>query len=193
MQFAINRQIYIAAIISLMLFGLVKTDSVHGSELLTATMGEELTEQPQTGLQAFAGGIVAAAGNRLDNFEGLLHQAIMSRIGIPYRSGGIDDGGYDCSGFVWKVFQAAGINFRRATARTYWETLPEASVQERTQFGTLVFFDNSTHVGVVRDAYSFYHASTSQGVTRSNFSEYWGAHIRGYRRVPLNSDLIASR
>ena len=194
MQFALHRQLYLAAIISLMLFGLIKTDRVHGSELLTATVGEEITAQPaSSGLQAFAGGIVSAAATRLDSFEGLLHQAILNRIGVPYRSGGVDDNGYDCSGFVWRVFQAAGINFKRATARTYWEALPEATQEERSQFGTLVFFDNSTHVGVVRDAYSFYHASSSQGVTRSNYSEYWGAHIRGYRRVPVTSDLIASR
>src|SRR5262245_21308853 len=114
MQFALHRQLYLAAIISLMLFGLIKTDRVHGSELLTATVGEEITAQPASGLQAFAGGIVSAATTPLDSFEGLLHQAILNRIGVPYRSGGVDDQGYDCSGFVWRVFQVAGLNFKRA-------------------------------------------------------------------------------
>lgn len=211
MQLSIHRQIYVAAIISLMLFGLVQTQSVRGSELLTETIGEETAFEPTPGLtpglmdrvlasakasaigQIFFSIEPAPAPASVDSFEGSLHQAILHRIGIPYRSGGIDDSGYDCSGFVWRVFQAAGVNFKRGSARTYWETLPKATAEEQTQFGTLVFFDNSSHVGVVRDAYSFYHASSSQGVTRSNYSDYWGEHVRGFRRIPVSESLIAAR
>ena len=56
---------------------------------------------------------------------------------------------------------------------------------EETEFGTLVFFEGLTHVGIVRDGYSFYHASTSQGVVRSFYSGYWGDKVIGFRRVPL--------
>ena len=54
-----------------------------------------------------------------------------------------------------------------------------------TESRTLVFFEGLSHVGIVRDGYSFYHASTSQGVTRSFYSGYWGDKVIGYRRVPL--------
>src|SRR5215813_15347117 len=102
-----------------------------------------------------------------------LLQEVISRLGIRYRYSGIDNHGYDCSGFVWRVFHETGIEFKRATARTLWAAFPEATEKERVQFGTLVFFNRLKHVGIVRDAYSFYHASRSQGVVRSNFTGYW--------------------
>jgi cell wall-associated NlpC family hydrolase len=82
---------------------------------------------------------------------------------------------------------------KRGSARTYWETLPEATEAEKKQFGTLVFFKDLSHVGVVRDGYSFYHASTSNGITRSDYSDYWGSQVIGYRRVPMHRDLSLVR
>ena len=126
-----------------------------------------------------------SASRRNEEIEALLYGAIQDRLGAPYRSNGMDDRGYDCSGFVWRVFQDAGIDMSRTSARSLWETLPEASGEEETQFGTLVFFRGLNHVGIVRDGYSFYHSSTSQGVVRSFYSGYWGDQVIGYRRVPL--------
>ncbi len=117
--------------------------------------------------------------------ETMLYSAIRDRLGAPYRSSGTDDRGYDCSGFVWRVFQEAGIDLTRTSAKTLWKSLPEATENEETEFGTLVFFEGLTHVGIVRDGYSFYHASTSQGVVRSFYSGYWGDKVIGFRRVPL--------
>lgn len=117
--------------------------------------------------------------------EAAMYTAIRDRLGAPYRSSGTDDRGYDCSGFVWRVFQEAGIDLTRTSARALWQSLPEATKDEETEFGTLVFFEGLGHVGIVRDGYSFYHASTSQGVVRSFYSGYWGGKVIGYRRVPL--------
>ncbi len=113
----------------------------------------------------------------------LLYQAIIERLGKPYLSRGIDDRGYDCSGFVWRVYQEAGIDFRRSSARSLWAAFPEATEDEQSQFGTLVFFEGLNHVGIVRDAYSFYHVSSSRGVVRSFFSGYWGDRVAGFRRI----------
>lgn len=121
-----------------------------------------------------------------DLAERLLN-ALESRIGIPYRYHGIDDSGYDCSGLVWRVFQEAGLGFERTSARSYWANFPEATEEEARRFGTLVFFNDLGHVGVVRDADSFYHASTSQGVILSSLTGYWAGRITGFRRVPLAS------
>lgn len=114
----------------------------------------------------------------------LLESAILKKIGIPYRFFGTDDFGYDCSGLVWRVFQESGFNLNRVSARDLWRTLPEATSDQLTQFGTLVFFNGLTHVGIVRDAFSFYHASSSQGVVLSPFAGYWDKRITGYRVVP---------
>jgi len=130
---------------------------------------------------------------RGEEIEASLYDAIMSRLGTPYRSNGTDDRGYDCSGFVWRVFQDAGVDLSRTSARSLWQTLPEASRDEETQFGTLVFFKGLGHVGIVRDGYSFYHASTSQGVVRSFYSGYWGERVLGFRRVPLTGNWEVAR
>lgn len=119
----------------------------------------------------------------VDSTSATLFQAITKRLGIRYRFFGTDDRGYDCSGFVWRVFQDAGANFDRAAARVLWDQLPEASGEEVHQFGTLVFFNGVKHVGIVRDAFTFYHASRSQGVTLSTFAGYWASRITGYRRA----------
>lgn len=145
--------------------------------------------------RSFTSGSKLTARNRStrrnEEVESALYDAIMDHLGAPYRSNGKDDRGYDCSGFVWRVFQDAGIDLERTSARTLWETLPEATGEEETQLGTLVFFKGLGHVGIVRDGYSFYHASTSQGVVRSFYSGYWGDRVIGFRRVPLprNSEM----
>ncbi|HEY8461130.1 MAG TPA: C40 family peptidase [Blastocatellia bacterium] len=118
--------------------------------------------------------------------ESSLDKAINDRLGLPYLWGGTDDRGYDCSGFVWRVFREAGFNFERSSTRDLWQVLQEATPEEFTRFGTLVFFQGLDHVGIVRDADSFYHASTSEGVKLSYFDKsdkYWRSRIIGYRRV----------
>jgi len=119
-----------------------------------------------------------------DGASVMLYRAIGKRLGIRYRFFGTDDRGYDCSGFVWRVFQDAGANFERVAARVLWDQLPEVTGEETNRFGTLVFFNGLKHVGIVRDGLTFYHASRSQGVTLSSFAGYWGSRITGYRRAP---------
>lgn len=118
--------------------------------------------------------------------ESRLYEAIMARIGLPYLLGGTDDLGYDCSGFIWRVFLEAGIDLPRRSVREMWERLPAIEEGQEGEFGVIVFFSGLTHAGIVRDAHSFYHASSSQGIVRSFFSDYWGARVTGYRRVPLS-------
>ena len=118
-------------------------------------------------------------------FEPLLMAAIDQRLGSRYRWGATGPDRFDCSGFVWSIFQATGINFERASARNLFARLQPAPVEEQFKFGTLVFFSGLTHVGVVADARGFYHASRRQGVIYSEFNEYWLKRIDGFRRVPL--------
>jgi peptidoglycan endopeptidase LytE len=118
-------------------------------------------------------------------FENLLSAAIRARLGAPYVFGAVGPDRFDCSGFVWSVFQSAGIYFERASVRTLWTRFAPPPRGEELKFGTLVFFNGLDHVGIVADQYSFYHASRSRGVTRSPFSKYWLERLDGFRRVPL--------
>ncbi|HJR07984.1 MAG TPA: C40 family peptidase [Pyrinomonadaceae bacterium] len=128
---------------------------------------------------------------RLFEFNRMMMAAIDTRIGAPYVYGTEGPRVFDCSGFVWSVFQSAGVQFERGSARTFWANFQPVSEDEKYKFGTLVFFNNLKHVGIVADANGFYHASTSQGVTYSPFNEYWTSRIRGFRRVPLPALTLA--
>lgn len=116
-----------------------------------------------------------------------LDQAIKARYGRPYRYGSTGPNTYDCSGFVWSAFQEAGIPFTRASARSLWSQSEPVYGDDRFKFGTLVFFNNLGHMGVVADESGFYQASSSKGVTYSPFAGYWQSRIVGYRRLKPES------
>src|SRR5215204_1208512 len=111
--------------------------------------------------------------------------AIEERLGVPYRMGSEGPNRYDCSGFVWSVFQQAGVAFERTSVRTFWHEFAPPTEDEKFKFGTLVFFNNLHHVGIVADENGFYHASTSKGVVYSRFDDYWTKRVNGFRRIPL--------
>ena len=127
---------------------------------------------------------VSSSNTPFLNFEPALLAAIDERLGSRYRWGGTGPNRFDCSGFVWSIFQATGINFERASARNLFARFEPAPVEEQFKLGTLVFFSGLTHVGVVADERGFYHASRRHGVIYSEFSEYWLKRIDGFRRVP---------
>jgi peptidoglycan DL-endopeptidase LytE len=121
----------------------------------------------------------------------LLMAAIDTRIGSPYVYGSSGPYSFDCSGFVWSVFQSAGVRFDRGSARYLWSRFAPATSEEETRFGTLVFFNGLSHVGIVVDGNGFYHSSRSYGVIYSPFNKYWASRVDGFRRVPLPLQLQA--
>jgi len=123
-------------------------------------------------------------------YEPLLLSAIEERLGTPYRWGATGPNRFDCSGFVWSIYQEIGINFERASARTLFARFAAPPEGEQFQFGTLVFFSGLAHVGVVADANGFYHASRHHGVIYSKFDDYWTKRIDGFRRVPLTTQTV---
>lgn len=124
-------------------------------------------------------------GTNFLNFQPALLAAIDERLGARYRWGAEGPNTFDCSGFVWSIFHATGIDFERGSARTLFARFTPAAPDEQFKFGTLVFFSGLTHIGVVADEHGFYHASRRHGVIYSPFNEYWLKRIDGFRRVPL--------
>jgi len=133
----------------------------------------------------------AAKGGSTFQFQNLLNAAIEQRLGSPYSWGGTGPTAFDCSGFVWSIFRSAGIDFERGSARTLWARFAAPAPEENFKYGTLVFFSNLAHVGMVVDEKGFYHASRSKGVIYSPFDKYWTARIDGFRQVPQRAALVA--
>ena len=128
---------------------------------------------------SFAAGRVVYSGS----VSSSIMRGIESRLGIPYRYGSTGPNRYDCSGFVWSVFNEAGIDFTRQSARSLWAISEAVTGNERFKFGTLVFLNGLGHMGIVADENGFYHASSSKGITYSPFKGYWENRIVGFRRL----------
>ena len=118
-----------------------------------------------------------------------LMSGINRRLGIPYLYGSTGPNRYDCSGFVWAVFNDAGIKFTRQSARSLWTGSVPVEGDERFQFGTLVFLNRLGHIGIVADENGFYHASSSKGITYSPFKGYWEKRIVGFRKLSTPTEI----
>lgn len=103
-------------------------------------------------------------------------------IGTPYRPGGADSHGTDCSGLVYRLYKDTyRIRLPRSTDGQLKESARIASRNLRE--GDLVFFTSRAsrkkvaHVGIYLKNGKFIHASTSRGVIVSNLQEnYYTQH-----------------
>ena len=107
--------------------------------------------------------------------------------GTPYRNGGSDPSGFDCSGFVWFVFGQHGIPVPRTVADQ--ARVGEAVPAARLDPGDLVFFNTKgrgpTHVGIAIGGDEFVHAPSSNGEVRVEriASPYWASRLVDARRL----------
>ncbi len=129
------------------------------------------------------GGMAAGETAYGSGVSGRIMAGIQARWGKPYVYGSTGPNTYDCSGFVWSVFNEAGISFTRASARSIWSSSEPVYGDDRFKFGTLVFLNGLGHMGIVADENGFYHASSSKGITYSPFKGYWASRIVGFRRL----------
>jgi cell wall-associated NlpC family hydrolase len=110
----------------------------------------------------------------------------LGQLGAPYRLGGADPAGFDCSGLVQWAFAAAGVAVPRTTEEQFhWF---QAVPREDLQPGDLVFFRlPQAHVGIYLGAGEFVHAPASgRTVERARLDSPW--FILGFAgggRAPL--------
>jgi cell wall-associated NlpC family hydrolase len=111
----------------------------------------------------------------------------LSLQGTPYRNGGSDPTGFDCSGFVQWVFAQQGLALPREVRQQY--LAGESIETDEVRPGDLVFFETvssgASHVGIALGSGEFVHAPSSRGVVRIEryTSRYWADRWVGARRV----------
>jgi len=107
--------------------------------------------------------------------------------GTPYRNGGTDPHGFDCSGFTQYVFGQYGVSLPRDVADQFKQgklVKPDAIAP-----GDLIFFSTTnagaSHVAIAVGGDEFVHAPSSAGVVRVEHlsSSYWAPRFLGIRRV----------
>jgi cell wall-associated NlpC family hydrolase len=110
----------------------------------------------------------------LDNEN--LYRFIDNWIGVPYRNGGMDKKGVDCSGFTILLAKEIYDKPLSRTARSMAEDV-KRKFEKDLKEGDLVFFDfdgqKFSHVGVYLQNNKFVHASTSKGVIISDLKDPW--------------------
>lgn len=122
-----------------------------------------------------------------DDDNAALYEAVNNWLGVPYRYGGNDRSGIDCSAFVGRIYHDVyGIDLHR----TANDMLRDVSLISRSQLreGDILFFTNSkgkvSHVGIYLKEGLFAHASTSNGVSVSRVDDaYWTKHFYKGGRV----------
>ena len=121
----------------------------------------------------------------LSSRGGSIVQTAHRFIGTPYLWAGTSAAGFDCSGFVMKVFSLNGVNIRRMADEQYYSGTKVK--REDLVAGDLVFFTTYgpgvTHVGIYIGDDKFIHSSSRRGVTISSLNEsyYKGRFIGGCR------------
>ncbi len=120
--------------------------------------------------------------------EAVVRTALELR-GVPYRNGGSDMNGFDCSGFTQFVFARYGQSLPREVRDQFLvgAHVPRSALKP----GDLVFFRTTargpSHVAIATGGDEFVHAPSSTGVVRVERldSRYWSARIVGIRRVAV--------
>lgn len=92
-------------------------------------------------------------------------------IGTPYVWGGenMEEGGMDCSGFVYNALKDSGYNYGRTTAQGYRSYGTKVS-KEEMQPGDLMFFGqgSATHIGIYLGNGKMIHSAGGSSNTKSN-------------------------
>ncbi len=128
-------------------------------------------------------------GLSVDQRTSMIHYAY-EYMGIPYKWGGTDENGFDCSGYTKHVFMYKGIELPRVSKDQY--NYSKKINKKRAYMGDLVFFSEGegiTHVGILvnnlGESKKMIHSSSSKGISVVDIdaSEYWRKRLFGFGRI----------
>ncbi len=104
-------------------------------------------------------------------------------LGVSYKHGGSDPGGFDCSGFTMFVYKKNRIRIPRSTNEQFVSG-KKIKISEANP-GDLVFFDINgkgiSHVGIYTGNFKFIHSPrTGKSISYADLkNSYWKKRFRG--------------
>ena len=131
----------------------------------------------------------------LKDFSGILTKRermlfkVLDYIDTPYKYGGNNKTGIDCSAFTQNVFSTTTDKNLPRTARDQYGVGDDINSLDNLQFGDLVFFNTTKrsypgHVGIYLGDSLFAHSSRSKGVTITSLADsYYSKRFIGAKRV----------
>ncbi|GAE47987.1 C40 family peptidase [Mesobacillus boroniphilus] len=130
--------------------------------------------------------VAAKPGSRVNLFGEQTAETIAKElIGVPYKWAGNTPDGFDCSGFIYYVYNQTGKTINRYSSADYFN---RAYYVNDPQPGDLVFFANTyikgiSHMGIYIGNNEFIHASDGGGVIISSLSSpYYQKHFDSFKR-----------
>ena len=138
--------------------------SCHSKKLVLKGEPGEIVK-PQADIADKYSQLMAVEKSAIQN--GRLYSFIEQWMGTPYKFGGLDKDGIDCSGFTLLLEQQVyGINIPRMTSQQV--NVIKRKYEDELKEGDLVFFDFDgkpfSHVGVYLQNGYVVHASSTKGV-----------------------------
>jgi lipoprotein Spr/probable lipoprotein NlpC len=148
----------------LLFFAVIIFSSCHSKRaVMKGEPGEVVAPQPSIAEKYSQ--ILGVDPDHIQN--GRLYAFVDNWMGTPYRFGGLDHDGVDCSGLAVLLEQEVyGISIPRTTAQQV--NIIKRKYEEELQEGDLVFFDYDgqkfSHVGIYLQNGYYVHASSTKGV-----------------------------
>jgi cell wall-associated NlpC family hydrolase len=158
-----------------------------------ASLPPGTTDVPPNGVDPSAGDPAKKETGVLEAAVGGLVGTALELLGAPYRLGGSNPSGFDCSGFVQWVFGRHGMTLPREVRDQYASGRSVELVD--VQQGDLLFFETvargPSHVGIALGNGRFVHAPSSKGVVRVEpyTASYWARRFVGVRRIGENAEV----
>ncbi|MBE3568773.1 MAG: LysM peptidoglycan-binding domain-containing protein [Bacillales bacterium] len=131
----------------------------------------------------------AANSSSLDETGDFVNTTVVAEakkyIGVPYIFGGSSPStGFDCSGFIYYVYNKVGKSIPRTSAEGYYS---RSYFISKPQPGDLVFFENTykqgiSHMGVYIGNNQFIHAGGDQVQISSLSNSYYQSHFDSFKR-----------
>ena len=138
-------------------------------------------------LKNFRGASSISRGRADSRKTQILLSMARQQMGVPYVWAGRSPGGFDCSGFIYYLFDQMGYGLPRMADGQFEVGMPVS--RKDLQPGDLVFFSTyepgPSHVGIYSGNDQFIHASSGAGyVTVTSLSTaYYRDRYLGARRI----------